>query len=375
MLSKLYPPWVGGLESHAALLSRTLASVAGVQVSVVTGQQSAALARSDMEDAVRVERAATIARFARTPIAVGMSDLIRRTRPDLIHFHSPNPWAELVAPLRSMRVPVVVTYQHDVVRQAALRPFYRPILDRVLEYATRIVVWSAHLAEGSQALRRHRHKLSVIPGGIQTARFIPTIQSRANAATLRRRFATSGPVVLFVGRLVYYKGIRYLITALLDTSATLLIVGTGDDAIALKALAAGLGVRHRVHFIGEVTDEELPLYYQASDLLILPSCERTEAFGLVQLEAHASGIPSVCTSLPTGVVFANIDGVTGVVVPPKDSASLARVINLLCGDDALRRRLGAQAQRRAIDQFDISRCADRMMDVYRQSVAAAGMPS
>jgi len=135
------------------------------------------------------------------------------------------------------------------------------------------------------------------------------------------------------------------------------------------ALAADLGIRHRVHFVGQVSDADLPLYYQASDMLILPSCERTEAFGLVQLEAHASGIPSVCTSLPTGVVFANVDGVTGLVVPPRDSESLARAINQLCGDDALRRRLGAQAQRRAIDQFDISRCADRMMELYRLVVA------
>ncbi len=369
MLSKLYPPWVGGLESHTALLSQTLASLSGVQVSVVTGQQRAALARTDMDDRVRVERAATIARIARTPVAVGMGDLVRRTRPDLIHFHSPNPWAELFAPLRSMRVPVVVTYQHDVVRQASLRPFYRPILDRVLEYATRIVVWSPHLAEGSEALRRHRHKVSVIPGGIRTARFIPTGQSLAKAAQLRRRFAAHGPVVLFVGRLVYYKGVRYLLSALRNTAATLVIVGTGDDEKSLVALAADLGIRHRVHFVGQVSDADLPLYYQASDMLILPSCERTEAFGLVQLEAHASGIPSVCTSLPTGVVFANVDGVTGLVVPPRDSESLARAINQLCGDDALRRRLGAQAQRRAIDQFDISRCADRMMELYRLVVA------
>ena len=181
---------------------------------------------------------------------------------------------------------------------------------------------------------------------------------------LRQRLAAAGPVVLFVGRLVYYKGLRYLLTALRSTSATLVIAGKGDEHATLVRLAEGLGVQDRVRFVGEVGDAELPLYYQASDLLVLPSCERTEAFGLVQIEAHASGIPSICTALSTGVVFANLDGETGLVVPPGDSDSLARAINLLSTDHALRLRLGRQAQRRAIDEFDIERCATRMMEIY-----------
>ena len=366
MLTKLYPPWIGGLELHVAALAQALDTLGEACVSVVTGQQGRAPASVERTARIDVFRARTLARVARTPITLGMRSLIRQTSPDVMHFHSPHPWGELVAPISRHRTPVVVTYHHDVVRQRMLRPFYEPVLQRVLTRADRIIVWSPQLRDSSPALQAHRHKVVVIPGGIDTARFIPTPQTRAAAGRLRTSLAPTGPVILFIGRLVYYKGLHHLLRALQDVPATLVLVGTGAEHDALVALAVELGVADRVHFVGEVSDDMMPLYLQASDVLVLPSCARTEAFGLVQLEAHASGIPTISTSLPTGVAFVNEDGVTGQVVPPANSAKLAEALNLLLGNDDLRRRLGAQAQRRAVERFDIRRCARDVMDLYRE---------
>jgi rhamnosyl/mannosyltransferase len=214
-------------------------------------------------------------------------------------------------------------------------------------------------------LQRYRDKVAVIPGGIDTARFVPTAQTRLEARALRRALAPEGPVVLYVGRLVYYKGVEYLLRAMREVRATLLIVGRGGLLGALKTLARRLGVHTRTHFLSDVGAAELPLYYQASDLLVLPSCEPTETFGLVQVEAHASGIPSICTALGTGVTFANLDGVSGLVVPPRDSDGLAAAVNRLLRDDALRERLGRQAQQRALALFDVRRCASEVVELYR----------
>ncbi len=366
MLTKLYPPWIGGLELHVAALAQSLQALGEAHVTVVAGQEGRAPARHEAYDGIEVHRALTLARVARTPVTLGMRSLIRATRPDVLHFHSPHPWGELVAPLADACIRVVVTYHHDVVRQRVLRPFYAPILERVLDRADRIIVWSPQLAASSVALRHHTRKLVVIPGGIDTRRFTPTNASRMAAAALRHSLAPVGPVVLFIGRLVYYKGVHHLLRALVNVTASLVVVGTGAEQPALIALARELGVAERVHFVGEAADEMIPLYLQASDVLVLPSCARTEAFGLVQLEAHASGIPTISTALPTGVTYVNEHEVTGLVVPPADSDALARALHLLLRDNSLRLRLGAQAQRRAVERFDIGRCARAVMDLYTE---------
>jgi rhamnosyl/mannosyltransferase len=133
-------------------------------------------------------------------------------------------------------------------------------------------------------------------------------------------------------------------------------------------MAAQLHLTERIRYISGVSDDDLPLYYQASDVFVLPSVANSEAFGLVQLEAQASGIPVVSTDLPTGVPFVNQDGYTGLIVPPKDSKGLAKALNKLLGDKDLRMRLGQQAQKRATTEFDIKVCAGRVLKLYQEVV-------
>ena len=125
-----------------------------------------------------------------------------------------------------------------------------------------------------------------------------------------------------------------------------------------------------MHFAGRVDDEQLPAYYQACDAFVLPSFARTEAFGVVQVEAMAAGLPVVSTRLPTGVPWVNQHGVTGLVVAPHDAAALGQALSRLSGSKTLRRSLGEAASRRADGLFSRERMVRAFHDVVETVVHA-----
>jgi rhamnosyl/mannosyltransferase len=173
-------------------------------------------------------------------------------------------------------------------------------------------------------------------------------------------------VLLFVGWLRYYKGLDYLLDAMRHIDATLLVVGDGPMAEAWRELARNWGLQERVHFVGQVPDEELPAYYGAADLFVLPASHRSEAFGVVQLEAMAAGKPVVSTDLGTGTSFVNQDGMTGFVVAPRDAPALAGAINRLLEDPERRRSMGEAGRRRVLEHFTIGQMVDGVIGVYEE---------
>ena len=161
----------------------------------------------------------------------------------------------------------------------------------------------------------------VIPtASIRRTRDIRGISSQARRATGQR---SGRPLIFSVGRHVYYKGFDVLIHAMRDLDADLWIGGRGPLSKTLVQLAHDLGLAERVKFVGFVPDPLLMAYYQACDVFCLPSVERAEQFGLVQLEAMYSGKPIVATRLGTGVEYVTLNGETGLLVPPKDPRALA----------------------------------------------------
>jgi glycosyltransferase involved in cell wall biosynthesis len=363
MVNKLYPPWNGGMELYLAQLSECLVAN-GVDVTAIVGQAKPAAYREETIHGVRVVRGATLARVARTPIVPRFGAVLRHVSPDLYHFHAPYPWGELAALAARLEAPWVVTYYHDVVRQRIAGLFYRQILRRLLTRARRIIVWTDQLLASSPVLAPHRDKVIVMPGAIDTTRFVPSSESHARANTFRAQYGHAGRIVLFVGRLVYYKGLIGLIEAMQGVEAALVIVGDGPLRADVIAHATRLGIASRVHLLGELSPHDLPVAYQGSDMLVLPSTHKTETFGLVQVEAHASGIPSVCTELGTGTSTANIHGETGLVVPPRAPGALRDAIVRLLSDDVLRRTLGRQGQARAIRALDMKAHTTRMISFY-----------
>jgi glycosyltransferase involved in cell wall biosynthesis len=371
LVNKYYfPPHLGGIEASLNMLATELASLPGMSARVIVSNE-ARTGSTETIDGVEIVRLPRLFAAASTPVAPGMARELRAEAgradpPDVMHLHFPYPWGEVSWLRAKPGIPTVLTYHSDIIRQRVLGAAYAPILRRVLDRVDRIVVGSPAMVESSPFLRPHAAKCRVVPFGIRVERFAPTPQVLERAEALRREHQR--PIVLFVGRLIYYKGVDVLLRAMRDVDADLVLVGSGPLEVWLRDLAARLGIAERVTFLAPLPEPELVAWYHTADVFCLPSVARSEAYGLVQLEAHASGTPVVSTDLPTGVPFVNPDGETGLIVPPGDANALAAALSRLLSDDPLRERMGARARERALAGFSIAAMTDALLGVYSEAV-------
>lgn len=394
---------MGGVEKHLQDLARAQAARPGVRVEVLCVAERLAPPASDRtrppahrlpqgspapgggwerDGRVGVLRLPAQGVVASNPLAWGLCPALYRRAArdahDVWHFHYPFPSGELallgLSRLRP-RPPVVCTYHSDLLGESGLKralsgPYAR-LTRAFLNQVDAVVVSSPQLAAGSRFLSGVQGRVHVIPFGIDPLPLRATPEVLAAAAGLRRRW--SPPLVLFVGRLVPYKGVEVLLRALPAVKgATAVIVGEGPLHGALLDTARRMGVLERVVFAGALDQPSLAAAYHAADVFVLPSVTPNEAFGLVQLEAHACGLPVISTDLPTGVPFANQHGVSGLVVPPGDVQALAGALNRLLDDDVLRRRLGAQARERFQRDFSLERMTDRILELYARVAVGRG---
>jgi len=367
---KDYFPVLGGIENHVRLLAEGQAARGHQVTALITNPDGLRTTAID-EAGVRVVRAGRLATVASTPLSLALPWQLARARPDVVHLHFPYPIGEVSQWLLRRGRATVLTYHSDVVRQARILRLYRPLLARVLKETAALIVGSPQM-RNSAYLAPHQAKVRLIPYGIPLARF----RGRPAATEMARvaeRYLTTGPAntgaapaprLLFVGRLRYYKGLDTLIEALPALRpARLLVVGAGPMAEPWQTLTRAVGVPDRIAWLGEVPDADLPALYHLADLFVLPASHPSEAFGLVQVEAMAAGLPVVCTELGTGTSYVNQDGITGRVVPPRDPGALTSAISDLLADPALRARMGAAAQARATE-FDLDLMVDRVLALY-----------
>jgi len=364
-VGKFYPPHMGGIETHLHALCTTLRD-RGVDVRVVVASDDKQTT-SGVVDGVPVTRLGTPVNLAAAPINPGLARTIRDAGADVVHVHLPHPAATISYLTSRHRGPLVATYHSDIVRQRVMGAAYEPVQHRFLSRCSAIVATSPNYVATSPVLARHRDRCHVIPYGIPLDHFERADPARV--AELRARFGDR--VVISVGRLIYYKGFEFLIDAMREVRGKLLIVGSGPLRSALEQRARDAGVADRVELLGEIQNQDTVPYYHASDVFALASIARSEAFGIVQIEAMACGRPVVNTSLDSGVPFVSLDGVSGLTVPPRDPRALAAAINRLLDDAALRARLGEGARRRARAEFDVNTMTDRVMALYESVVAAA----
>jgi rhamnosyl/mannosyltransferase len=369
MVNKYYPPHLGGIEFHMRDLANALVA-RGHEVRALVANEDKDTVREQI-DGVDVTRLGRAFAYSSTPVVLGLGRAIKAeasgdTPADLLHLHFPYPWGEVSWLTARPGLPTVMTYHSDIVRQKAMLAAYTPLLHRVLDRVDLILASSPDMVEHSPFLSRVAEKCRVVPFGIDVERFDLTGVLAKRAADIRA--AHVRPVVLFVGRLVYYKGIDVLVEAMASVDADLVIVGSGPLESQLRERISALGIRERVMMLPTLPFEELAAWFNAADIFCLPSVARSEAFGLVQLEAHASGTPVVSTRLTTGVPFVNRDGVTGLTVEPGNVGELAEALSRLAGDRALREQLGAQARHRARSEFTIERMAEQTLAVYDEAM-------
>jgi glycosyltransferase involved in cell wall biosynthesis len=274
---------------------------------------------------------------------------------DVVYVHRPHPLADLAAV--ATRSALIILHHSDIQRQRAARWLYAPLASRVARRASAVVVAAtANLQHARDLGAAGRAKARVIPFGVDVIRFSPKEGVARPAA-----FPTpsQGPVALFVGRLVAYKGLDVLLRAVAGTTLNAVIVGGGPERPALEAQAATLGLGTRVVFAGEVDVDELARFYRAADYFVLPSTTPAEMFGVSLLEAMACGKPVISTALTTGVAEVNAHESTGLVVPPGDAQALRGAMERLAGDADLRRRLGEAGRRRVLADFTLDKMVER----------------
>ncbi len=358
-VGKFYPPHMGGIETHLQALCGELRKSTDLHVVVASDDECG---MEETVDGVRILRVPTRLSVASTPLCPAMVGAIKRSGAEIVHIHLPNPTAVLAYLASRHRGRLVVTYHSDTVKQKVLGPMFAPFLHRALRRASAIIATSPDYRRTSPVLARYLDRCHVIPYGIALEEFGSA--DPAAVAAIRRKYGER--LVLSVGRLVYYKGFEFLIRAMRDVRGRLIIIGGGPLHQKLGALIAELGLGEKVVLAGEIQNAQVTPYYHAADLFALASVARSEAFGIVQIEAMAAGLPVVNTNLDSGVPFVSLHEQTGLTVPPRDSDQLARAINRLLDNPDLRMRLGQAARVRAGQEFHLDVMTARTLSLYDQ---------
>lgn len=359
-IGKFYPPHNGGMETH--LRDLTTQQTKAAEVNVIVANQ-ARRDESCVMEGVRVTRVARIATIASMPVCPGMAAAIRGCPADLVHIHMPNPGAALAFLMSGHTGKLVITHHADTLGREVLRRFSDPFVNRLMQRASRIIVTSARYLESSSELAPFHDKCRVVPLGID-ARYAAGTDKVA-IELLHQEFGDR--LVLAVGRLVPYKGFDILIRAMKDVDAKLLLIGAGPQHNALAALAESEGVEKKVALLGRV--ENIAPYLASASMFVLPSLTRAEAFGMVQLEAMAAGLPVINTDIDSGVPEVGIDGETGITVPPGDIAALSEAMRLLIDRKDLRIRFGEAARTRIRAEYTGELMVARTFSVYSETLS------
>lgn len=366
-----FHPHLGGVESHVRALGAELAR-RGHDVTVLTTRHDAALPATEEVDGVRVHRLKPLGVWLQTPIVPATKRALSGLRADVVHAHSPPPLSAYYAAKSAgrERLPFVITYHCDIELRVPMGGLLEAIYRRTLGASTirradRVIMTTHSYAATSRTV--WRYDPSVIPNFVDLDRFHPN--GRAERVRAKHAIAAGEAIVLAVGRIVPHKGLEHFVEAARGVDgARFVIAGGGPHLAALRRLATALGVEDRVVLAGRVPNEELPDYYAACDVFVLPSVSRLEAFGIVALEAMASGKPVVVSDIP-GVREVIADGSEGLLADAVNPEALAEKIRALLANDRVRREMGDRARRAVEERFSLPKVVDAIEAVYRDAIA------
>jgi rhamnosyl/mannosyltransferase len=366
-LGKYYPPAPGGIETHVRTLAQAQTEL-GARVSVFCINHGEGPTIVENDGPIEVTRFRRVGSALKLDFCPDLMQGLKRVQADILHLQVPNPTMILAVLAARPKQPIVVTYHSDVVNQKLRAALFRP-LERLAYRKVRLILSSSPVyAQGSGFLRAYPERLRVLPHGIDLEPYAhPSAEHQAVAERLRQEYRPGGPIWLCAGRMVYYKGFINAIRALQHIEGRLLLIGDGPDEALLRAETKRLGLEDRVIFVGSVPHYlDIVPYYLAADAFWFPSNARSEAFGLVQVEAMASGCPVINTEIPhSGVSWVSPHEETGLTVPVNDPQALANAARLLLNDRPLRDRLVLAAKRRTEDEFNHRVMAERSMAAYR----------
>jgi rhamnosyl/mannosyltransferase len=285
---------------------------------------------------------------------------------DIIHFHFPWPYMDLVHFATRLRKPTVVSYHSDIVKQKTLLKLYKPLMYRFLSSVDRIVASSPNYAQSSTVLTDFKEKVSIVPYGLDRETY-----PEPSAEKLEEWKSRVGEkFFLFVGALRYYKGIHFLLEAAEKTGLPVVIVGGGMLEEELKAKAQSSGLDN-VHFVGKLPDIDKAALLTLCYALVFPSHLRSESFGISLLEGAMYGKPMISCEIGSGTTYINIADETGLVVPPADPTALAGAMTALWEQPELAASMGRRAAERYEQVFRSDSMASAYADIYRELLQPA----
>ena len=341
-INKLYHPWIGGVESHVKDISEFLSQDESFHTSVICCNTKFKTETTTIFG-TSVTKYASLGILFSLPISLSFIWNFKHQNADILHFHLPNPLAVIAYFLCRPKGKIVITWHSDIIKQKIALKLYKYLIHWFLKKASQIITTSSNLSESSEFIQPFKNKTTIIPLGIDPNEYTSSLQQ-----PIKNKYC------LFIGRLVYYKGVIELIQAIETTPITCVMIGDGPLLNTIKKKAATLIESKKLIILPPQKKETLNQYIKHCEFLVLPSTEPSEAFGIVQLEAMIFKRPVISTNLPTGVPFVNKHNITGLIVPPKNIVDLRQAMVKLWNDDSLKIKFGENAYNRVMTQFNKS---------------------
>lgn len=361
-IGKYYPPYFGGIEKVNFDLVESLNQF---------GYQTDELCFNHQPKSIHENRGYNIFRTSiitaafSSPLSISIFRKLREIYKnyDIIHLHVPNPMGAIALQSVPFKGKVILHWHSDIIKQKTLKKFYKPLQDKLLKRADHIIVTSPNYLDGSDDLKPYRNKCTIIPIGISSSEFAinKDFQIKLDEKYRNRK------IIFSIGRLIYYKGFEYLIEAAkeLPDEYVVLIGGTGTLADSLQNQINENNLQNKVILLGKIPFNQLGEYYRRADVYCLPSTERSEAFGVVLIEAMSLGCPIVATNISgSGVPWVNVNNETGLCVEPKNPEKLTKAIIEILEDETVRNNFSKNALLRFDSEFQLDKMTKRTIQLY-----------
>lgn len=361
-INKLYYPVVGGIEKIIQQLAEGLNEKTEMKVLVCSKKGKGG---AEQIKGVEINRASSLGIFFSMPISFSFIFMLRKMAKDrdVLIFHMPFPLGDFAGLLSGFKGKIVVWWHSDVVKQQKIMMLYEPIMRKFLQRADMIIVATQGHIEGSKYLKEYREKCVVVPYGVD-GKILENSKKYCSDYNSSREI-----VFLFVGRFVHYKGCSVLLEAFSKVKqGKLILAGDGVLRQELMKQAESLEISEVVEFVINPSDERVMELYRECDVFVLPSIQRSEAFGLVQAEAMAYGKPVINTRLESGVPYVSIHGETGLTVEAGNAKKLAEAMVYMIENPEIRANMGRAARKRAYEVFT----EEKMIEDTLRNIAMEG---
>ena len=360
-LGKFYPIG-GGVEKVMYDLMLGLSS-RGVDCDMMCAVRGSESYVKRLNDHAQLIGCASLTQAAATMLSPNMVQALYKARKDydIIHIHHPDPMACVALYFSGYKGKVVLHWHSDILKQKHLLKLYQPFQKWLLQRADIIVGTTPTYVQESKYLADVQHKITSFPIGVVDAG-LPAGENHIKARYQGKK------IIFSLGRLVEYKGYEYLINAAqyLTDDYVVLIGGTGPLRKKLQAQIESLGLSDKVQLLGFIKDEELPLYYEACSLFVLSSVLKTEAFGIVQIEAMSYSRPVIATTIPgSGTHWVNAHKESGLNVEPRNAQELAQAVKEITKDKQTYEAYCKGARQRYEQLFTFDKMIDNCLEIYK----------